>query len=73
MRGAKFNIEIYGDQTFTGYTDDEDWNGWACPYSTFNESQKIVDAHRKTGQNAGYDKNSDTFSLKFKKMNFTRQ
>jgi hypothetical protein len=61
MRSAKFNIEIYGDKTFNGYTDDEEWNGWSCPYFTFEESKKIVAAHHTPFQKAGYDETSDVF------------
>ncbi len=61
MRKLTFTIESYENQFFEGYTQDEDWNGWACPYFTFEESQKVVEAHRKTGQEARFDKNSNTF------------
>jgi len=61
MKKAVFRIEIYGDNNFEGFTNGETWNGWACPYFTFQEAQKIVDAHRKTGQNAQYDEDSEAF------------
>jgi hypothetical protein len=61
MRETKFTIEIYGNTVFEGFTKDENWNGWACPYFAFEESQRIVEAHRKTGQQAGFDNDSDAF------------
>ncbi len=64
MRKSNFTIEVYGKTFFEGYIKDEDWNGWACPYFTFEESQKIVDAHRKTGQKAGFMKELDGFYFK---------
>jgi len=61
MKSTKFSIEIYGNEVFDGYTKNEDWNGWACPYFTFEESVKIVDAHRKSGQKAEYNQDSNAF------------
>lgn len=61
MRKAEFTIETYGNNTFDGYTQDEDWNGWACPYFTLEEAQKIVDMHKKTGQKAGFNEDSNAF------------
>lgn len=61
MRHSKFKIETYPNNKFEGFTNGEDWNGWACPYFTFEESQKIVEAHKKTGQKAGFYENSDEF------------
>jgi hypothetical protein len=30
---------------FEGYTADERWNGWACPYFTLEQASKIVQRH----------------------------
>jgi hypothetical protein len=61
MRKAMFSIESLSNQIFEGYTQDETWNGWACPYFTFEEASKIVEAQRKTGEDAWYDQDSDQF------------
>lgn len=61
MRKTEFKIETYGNASFEGYTLEEDWNGWSCPYFTLEESKRIVNAHTATGQNASYNENSDTF------------
>ena len=42
MRPTKFKIESLGYETFEGFTLDEDWNGWACPYFTFEQAQKVL-------------------------------
>lgn len=65
MRKASFTLEVFGSQIFEGYTQDEDWNGWACPYFTFEEAQKIAETYSKTGEKADYDKISDSFYFEF--------
>ena len=42
MRKTKFKIESLGYETFDGFTKDEEWNGWACPYFTFEQAQKVL-------------------------------
>jgi hypothetical protein len=42
MRPTKFKIESLGYETFDGFTLGEDWNGWACPYFTFEQAQKVL-------------------------------
>lgn len=61
MRSGKFSIESKQDLVFSGFTEGENWNGWACPYFTFEESQKIVKAHIETGQKASYNAILDAF------------
>ena len=61
MRKTKFTLESYGDTAFEGYTQDDDWNGFACPYFTFEETEKIVKAHKITGQNAGFSEELNGF------------
>lgn len=61
MRQSKFTIDTFGGLELTGFTDDEDWNGWACPYFAFDEASKIVEAHKAIGHNAWYDESSDQF------------
>lgn len=30
---------------FEGYSADERWNGWACPYFTFDQAMRVVQQH----------------------------
>ena len=41
MRPTKFKIESLGCEVFDGFTKGEEWNGWDCPYFTFNQAQKF--------------------------------
>lgn len=50
-------------QVFNGFTQGETWNGWACPFFTHDEAQKIVTAHKEHGLNAYYDQESDGFAF----------
>ncbi len=67
MRKTKFKIESLGYETFDGFTKDEDWNGWACPYFTFEQARKVLKQYNLfreiTGQKdlAFYDKGADAF------------
>jgi len=61
MRGTKFSIDTLGSNEFEGYTQDEEWNGWACPYFTYEQAQRLVDAYRSCGWEARYDDKQDQF------------
>lgn len=63
MRETKFVIDTLGDKIFDGYSQGEEWNGWACPYFTFEQSQRILEAHRERGIKAWYDEDSDQFAF----------
>lgn len=67
MRLTDFKIESLGYETFEGFTKDEDWNGWDCPYFTFEQAQKVLTTHNTLrsviGQKklACYDVAADAF------------
>ncbi len=67
MRLANFKIESLGYETFEGYTKDEDWNGWDCPYFTFEQAQKILKTYNmlrsiiRQKELAYYDSATDGF------------
>lgn len=65
MQPAKFTIEVYGEQSFDGFSRGEDWNGWACPYFTFEQAQQVMEAHRSRGWKAWYSESEDQFSFDF--------
>ena len=61
MQKTKFAIDFLADKTFEGYTRGEGWNGFACPYFTFDQAQKVVEAWRDTNSFAFYDGSRDEF------------
>lgn len=67
MCPAKFRIESLGYRTFEGFTRDEHWNGWACPYFNFEQAQEVLKNHNElrhiVGQKnlAFYDAATDAF------------
>jgi len=67
MRLTNFKIESLGYETFEGFTKDENWNGWDCPYFTFEQAQKVLKTYnelrRIVGQTntAFYDSSADAF------------
>lgn len=67
MRPAKFKIESLGHEVFEGFTKAENWNGWSCPYFTFEQAQKVLKHHNELHQIIGqkplanYDPSIDAF------------
>lgn len=61
MRKTEFTIDTFQGLKLTGFTDDDGYDGWACPYFMSDEAQKIVEAHNATGQKAWFDENDDQF------------
>jgi hypothetical protein len=66
---SRFRNEALGFDSFEGYTKGETWNGWDCPYFTFEQAQKILNVfneiHRIIGESrqAYYDSNNDFFAF----------
>lgn len=44
MRATRFRIE--GGPTFSGFSDDSTWNGWANPYFTLIVAQEVLDYYQ---------------------------
>ena len=66
MKRASFTLETFPGKRFFGFTNGEDWNGWACPYFTFQEAQRIAELHNELpGNFAYYQKEKDSFVFKF--------
>ena len=65
LRPTKFSLDTYGAEVFDGFTLDEEWNGWACPYFTFDQACLLVEAHRSRGWLAQYDEENDAFVFSF--------
>ena len=63
MKPTVFVIDSLPGCLFAGFTQGDTWNGWACPFFTRDEAQKIVAAHKENGQNAYYDSKSDAFAF----------
>ena len=63
MHKSEFVIDFLEGQTFEGYTQGEEWNGFACPYFTFQQAQTLVEAWRAAGHNARYDSEADCFAF----------
>ena len=67
MRKTKFKIESLGYETFDGFTKDEEWNGWACPYFTFDQAQKVLKQYNQLREIIGqkdlafYNEAADAF------------
>jgi hypothetical protein len=66
MRKAKFTLESLNNEYFSGYTNDEKWNGWACPYFSFEESARLVHVHNELLDiRSSYQQLTDHFVFEF--------
>jgi hypothetical protein len=61
LRPTSFAIDFIEGETFDGYTRDEDWNGFACPYFSLEQGRRVVDAWQRKGWKARYDVEADSF------------
>jgi hypothetical protein len=62
IRKTRFEIDGW-ETSFEGYTWGDRWNGWACPAFEKKQADRIWALQRKDGNEAKYDKATDTFIL----------
>ena len=53
MKLSRFTNNALGFDSFEGFTKGENWNGWDCPYFTFEQTQKILKAYNELRQIIG--------------------
>jgi hypothetical protein len=64
LKKALFYID--GGPVYTGYTNGDRWNGWATPYFTLEEAQKVqADFSQGVDFPMLYDVNKDEFRIKY--------
>jgi hypothetical protein len=61
LESATFSIDCLPESHFAGFNKGESWNGFACPYFTFDQAQEIVAAWQARGWEARYKPRSDSF------------
>lgn len=66
MQITQFRNDVLGFDSFEGYTKGESWNGWDCPYFTFEQSQKVLQSYNQLRSILGeiqayYDVGTDAF------------
>ena len=58
---ATFVLDALEGEEFEGYTQDEQWNGFACPHFPLESAQRLMAALSNLGQTAFYDTQTDQF------------
>lgn len=61
LKDSLLCMDATRDQLFEGYATGDLWNGFACPYFTFDQAQAIVSAWLAHGWQAHYDELKDAF------------
>ena len=61
MREAEFSHEFLAQKRFRGYTRDESYNSFACPYFSHDQAELVLQAWAKNGLAANYDESTDEF------------
>jgi hypothetical protein len=64
MRKAEFAIDTFPGLKLIGFTDNENSNGWACPYFEFEEANKLINAHKQLVKRRGLMKLMTNLFLK---------
>lgn len=72
LHQAQFSIDSIGeDVLLNGFTNGETWNGWDCPYFTFEQAHIVVEAFNASQRTGGeevkahYDAELDAFCFFF--------
>lgn len=63
LRKARFTWDDV--DSFEGYTFDQTWNGFACPYFTREEGDAVLYYCIASGDEGHYDQQEDTFMVTY--------
>lgn len=63
---TQFAIDSLPDMVFEGYTNNDTWNGWACPFLKKEEAEKILSASEQNNFTWKYDADADAFVVENK-------
>lgn len=63
MRKAVFDIN--GEFTSEGYTNDQHWNGWACPYFTKEVGLKLAETMSDVTMDLTFNEEQNTFVAQY--------
>lgn len=58
---ADFVMDSLPGAVFTGYTDGDEWNGWACPYFERAQAEQVLRASEANGFRWRYESERDAY------------
>lgn len=61
---AMFSTDAFENDVFEGFTDGSLWNGWACPYFTYEIATRTLQLSEANGYQWHYDEGTDMFSVR---------
>ena len=64
LQPAKFRIDSLPDLVFDGFSDGDHWNGWACPYFSRQEAERVLKASTAIGFQWTFDEQQNAFSVR---------
>ncbi len=63
---AYFCIDAIPNERFHGYTNGDNWNGFACPCFEKGLAEQVLNASKVNGYVSNYDAENDTFIVQSK-------
>lgn len=62
----QFTADSFMGKTFSGFSAGQEWNGWQCPFFTFEEGQRILAAQNTLSPGSSYyNEAKDAFIFNF--------
>jgi hypothetical protein len=61
MQRTWFQLDALGEVIVEGFSSGEEWNGWACPYFTYEQAERLVELWERNRWKAAYDGVQDAF------------
>lgn len=63
IEATRFSLDPLPNEVFQGFSDGRTWNGWACPYFTKDQADRLVTAWERHGYQAAYNAQADVFKF----------
>ena len=62
---VNFTMDSLPGKVYPGYTDGDDWNGWACPYFERPQAEAVLRASEPNGFLWRYDADGDAYVVRY--------
>jgi len=59
-----FVIDSLPSESFEGYSNGDNWNGWACPFFNQETAERVLRASERNNYTWQYDEQADAFIVR---------